>query len=449
MKAIPSHGRSNSGLSNTRLPKRLISLFSDQVEEVYTGVSYSGEAFDQIATVTFTGPSGQTRTTEAFYMGGNEWRWRFTGTEVGAWGYSVSSTDLPDLDGDSGNIEVVSNASDYGFLRKDGNKFKRQREGADEAFLLNSFQTDTDTPKTHTHLTDFQSDPRGRMNTYATHADTKGFSSLYILLVHNLLELGVYDGDQTSSETPSLAAFLVLDRVIREAYSLDMHIHFMRWAAAPNQFNDRKWSPKSLSGGINGAVDNRISRYIAARLGPLPGWSLSYGFDLEKWTSVSDLQVWYDFMDSKMGWMHMLSGRSGDANRDLWINGYSQWGQQLGDFVTDEYPSFSTLTGDIDQDLDNPHLLEERNIYLRDQTQDEQDYAQPFGDVETRRLMWRTAMAGGVGGWYGHFDLNGSRDPVWSNDSGYPNPEELKAHKTFWDSRFILGLERDNTLTNG
>jgi hypothetical protein len=122
------------------------------------------------------------------------------------------------------------------------------------------------------------------------------------------------------------------------------------------------------------------------------------------------------------------------------MNGYAQGDQESGDFSTDTLPSYGTIVNDLNSDTDTPHLLEERNVLGR----------WDVDATDTRKLMWRTAIAGGMGGWYGFMTYsNKGPDPVFRGDAGYPNPNALKAHRTFWKHRFLLDFERANNLTDG
>ena len=65
----------------------------------------------------------------------------------------------------------------------------------------------------------------------------------------------------------------------------------------------------------------------------------------------------------------------------------------------------------------------------------------------SRRLIWRLAMAGGMGGFFGYYSQ-------WFNKWGpfkgkYPNPEQFRTHRTFWKDRLLLDMECRNDLTDG
>ena len=398
--------------------------------------SYSGNPFDLRASVDFEHiQTGKTHTTEMFYDGDNTWKFRFTGTMTGRWRYETTSTD-PELDGKTGTIRVEKNrdADIVGFLRRPpggGNKYAIQVGSGEVAgFLLNNYQIDDDGPYKHTHITAFRGETKRRVRKYVNHADKRGFTSVYVMLNNNLLEMGAYGHDQTSSQNPSLRAFRILDKIVETAHAERMRVYFWRWGDEA-----RKWTPKGLEGGINGKVDRRVTRYFAARLGPLPGWSMGYGFDLHEWVNKPQIKTWFEDFQRWLGWRHLLSARSANLDQAHGeVNGYAQGDTEIGDYFTDTFPSYQTLVDELEDDTGAPHLLEERNVLGR----------WGVGPDKTRQLMWRTAMAGGMGGWYGHFNSN----PVFSDDDGYPNVDQLKTHGRFWENRFRLDFERANDLTD-
>ena len=87
--------------------------------------SWDGNEYDLVATVTFThAKTGTTRTTEMFYGGDHQWKFRFTGVRTGRWTFTTDSGD-PDLAGFAGAVTVKLNPDPkvLGFLTHVGNKF--------------------------------------------------------------------------------------------------------------------------------------------------------------------------------------------------------------------------------------------------------------------------------------------------------------------------------------
>ena len=404
----------------------------DTEEWTMSNSSFNGNPFDLIATAQFVHPaSGTNHTTEMFYRGENEWSFRFLGTEAGTWTFTTSSDD-EDLDGHSGSVSVTPAATGAtGLLTHVGNRFALQRpDGGKQGFLLNIFQTDDSGPYKHTHLTSFSDDTANRARTYMRYARERGFTAVYIMLNNNLLEMGAYAYNATNVADPDLHSFAVLDTILTVGREECMRVYFWRWGD-----QSRKWTPVGLEGGINGRIDRRLTRYFAARLGPRSGWSMGYGFDCHEWVSKSALRTWADDFHSWLAWPHLLSARSVDLQRTTGtINGYAQEDSEHGDWSTAGFPRYATIVDLLADDAGQPHLLEERNVLGRWNVDSD----------DTRLLRWETAMAGGMGGWYGFFN----QDPVFGNGSGYANDAAQHTHGLFWRDRFLLGLQRDNSITD-
>ena len=92
-------------------------------------VSHPGDVvnpFDVQAQVVFEhGESGERRVTEMFTTGGDEWRFRFTGTRPGLWTYR-SESDVDALNGVAGSIRVEPNPHGIGFVTHVGSKWARE-----------------------------------------------------------------------------------------------------------------------------------------------------------------------------------------------------------------------------------------------------------------------------------------------------------------------------------
>ena len=423
-------------------------MWSPFVEWTLNNSSFSGNPFDVIATATFShSGSSKTHRTEMFYAGNNTWKFRFTGTRTGNWNFVTNSSD-PELNGHTGTVSVSSNPNATGFLTKSGNKFAIQtgNDAALKPFRLNIYMTDYDGDGNlnDTSINAFRNNTASMTRTYARAAKNNGMSAIYISLLHNVFELGVDRYDRHSSVDPDLDTFEIIDEFITTAHSEGVHVYFWAWGD-----DTRRWTPTGLPGGSNGSTDIRLQRYIAARLGPLPGWSMGYGFDLHEWTTAPQRNAWANNLHSRMGWDHLLSARGARLPNGNNINGYSSDGRGEGglDTITLGGPhTYNEALQDIQSDTGEPSLYEERHVYKRDRF-----FGATWRDTTsmegTRRLIWRTTMVGGTGGWYGHF----REDPVFGNAPGYSNPEQLRTAATFWDDneRFLFDMSVANNLTDG
>jgi hypothetical protein len=381
-----------------------------------------------------------------FYAENNTWKFRFTGTLTGNWNFVTSSSD-PELNGHTGTVSVSSNSNATGFLTKNGNKFAIQTgdTGTLKPFRLNVFMTDYqgDSDANDTSIYAFRNNTESMTRTYARAAKSNGMSAIYVSLLHNMFELGVNRHDRHSSTNPDPRTFEIIEKFITTAHSEGIHAYFWAWGD-----DQRRWTPSGLPGGINGTTDKRLQRYIAARLGPIAGWSMGYGFDLHEWTNAAQRNAWANYMHSHLGWDHLLSARGSRLPNGNNINGYSSDGRGEGGLDTLALGgphTYNEALQDIQSDSGEPSLYEERHVYKRDRF-----YGSSWRDTTsmegTRRLIWRTTMVGGTGGWYGFF----REDPVFGNDAGYSNPEQLVTAKEFWDTkeRFMFNMQPANNLSS-
>ncbi len=404
--------------------------------------SFSGNAFDLVATVTFNhSSSSATHVTEMFYAGGNTWKFRFTPTKTGTWTFTTSSSD-GDLNGHTGSVTASSNPDPKatGFVTSSGNKYAIQKgnDGELSGYLMNIFQGDP-FRTAMLRLPFFRTNTTSKVRKYIEYAQDHGANSLTLILS---VALNKVDANNISSapQNPDIAAFDVLDIFMKEARDAGMHIHFWRWGD-----DARRMSSRQLPGGINGSSDKRVSRYIAARMGPLPSWSMGYGFDLHEWVNGSQLNSWQSFLSGKLGFPHLLSARSHRmSSSNQTITGYAQGDSELGQTI-DEVPSYNQMKNKLDGDKNRAHLLEERNVLGR----------WGLRSDGTRKLMWNMAMAGGMGGWIGYFHKYGDgravEDPIWNNDNtggAYSNASALKAHLQFWQDRFDITFGTANNLSS-
>ena len=392
-------------------------MWSPFVEWRIDNVSYSGNPFDVVAKVTFEhGGSSASHETGMFYDGGSTWKFRFTGTKTGTWTFSTSSSN-GSLSGHTGTVNVQSHPGKEGFLRHVGNKYAVQHgdNGELKGYVFNVYQQ----AKTRS-FHDISS-----IDEYCRNAKNDGFEVCYLMMANNWFNHGTFSHADHNSENPDLQTFAKLDEIITDAYGQGCRIWLWAWGDG-----GRQWTVEGV-GGINGGPDRRLQRYIAARLGPLPGWCMGYGFDLHEYVSKSELRSWANYLHEHMGWQHLLSARSVDLQGSNSINGYAIADNEHGDYSGPGYPDVGTIINHLNSDTDNPHLYEERHYWQR----------WGLDESKTRRLVWRTIMANGMGGWCG------------LNSGSYPSSlsRSLRTHHEFWhgNDRFKLDFERANNLTDG
>ncbi len=385
----------------------------------FTNPTWSGNPFDLVATVTFThSTSGTQRQTEMFYNGGDEWKARFTAEEIGLWSFSTSSSDS-DLDGLSGTIGI-STSDALGFVVPNGDKWTRS--GTGKAFVP-QFVMFADPDIFHDDQPYVQA---GVDNFIGDH----GFTGFHLEVYCRW-----FDIDQDSCNNineadpnPDMQTFEAIELLIAETYAAGGTVHLWAWGDTFRGQNPLKW-------GYNGAVDQRLQRYIAARLGPIPGWSMGYGFDLWEWTNQTELDTWHAYMHGHMGWPHMLGARA-QKNQIAQISealDYSAYEQH--------HPDYDKYVETIEDRAYKPSFSEDRfRITVENASKD-------YSFEETRRGMWHSGMAGGVANIWGYLLQGGTSYRVGSAD--YPNKDELKLYSSFFAEHFTQTLERCNGLTDG
>ncbi|MCD6394409.1 MAG: DUF5060 domain-containing protein [Planctomycetes bacterium] len=384
--------------------------------------SWSGNAYDVVATVTFTHTNtGSTHTTEMFYDGSNTWKFRFAGTKTGEWTFLSSSLDS-DLNGLTGSITIPPNPNPdaRGFLTTQGTKYAIQvgNSGQLKGYRLNMYMNGQDFPAFITDLTSADT-----INAYIADARQYDFDTIFVHVCNNWFDFGSPRWDEHNSENPDPQTFAALENLIAIARSRGMRVQIWSWGDEA-----RRWTPIG-AGGINGIPDRRLQRYIAARLGPLPGWTMGYGFDLQEWVSESQVGSWAQYLHQHFGWRHLVWAR-GRSHSELDVKSYSGKSDGGQPF------SYDDAVSKLNSDLTRPHLYEERFSYLREGA---------WTMENTRRALWHYTLAGGMGSWWGFYRLGVAESPL----PPYPNPEQLVTVNQFWAERFLLDMARANNLTDG
>jgi len=321
-------------------------LWSPTLEWTLENPSHDGNPFDLVAKVTFRHEGGEEeRVTEMFYAGEDTWKFRFTGTRTGEWTFATQAdgedgtTKDDDLHGHGGAI-VVSDHRDpqmRGFITHRGNKFARQVSSSDdlEGFLPATYmnQRKFGNPEGYgwTDITPTLTDPKV-YEAYMDEVEAHGCNGVFVHVINQWLKAHALSYDDHDSVNPDFETFEALDSAIVRAHRRGLYVHLWAWG---DNARHRRWTPVGLPGGVNGKVDRRVQRYIAARLGPLPGWVMGYGFDLQEWTDERDLGSWASYLHERSGWRHMVWAR-GRADEALDARSYSGYGVESYDEIVTE-----------------------------------------------------------------------------------------------------------------
>jgi len=379
--------------------------------------SCSGNPYDLVAKATFTHTStGQKIRTELFYDRGDNWKLRFTGTHTGRWNFTTESSD-PELNGLKGQIKVLPNPGVPGFMTNFGSKWGRL--GVDEAFVP-QYVMYSDPTVYHRKPDRIDADIR-------TFFVEHGFNGFHTSVLCRWFDFAKQRSNEIDSASPSPdpRTFEALELLIHKVHAAGGVVHIWVWGDEQRRMTPKKW-------GLNGEVDRRLQRYICARLGPLPGWSMGYGFDLQEWVKDRDLRRWHKYMHEHLGWFHFLGGRAPDLEQICDGLDYSSYQQHR--------PDYDIYVKAIEQYPDKPTFLEDR-FRVRKNVYPKKDY-----DFDmTRRGLWHSTMAGGAANIWGNLL---SPHP-FSISNPYPNKNQILTWSRFWKDRFRKELVRDNSLTDG
>jgi hypothetical protein len=166
---------------------------------------------------------------------------------------------------------------------------------------------------------------------------------------------------------------------------------------------------------------------------------------------------WAHQMNMTMGWQHILTSR-GWADESLGAHSYAGFGGNPYDLeTTDKGPAdYGEIKEDMDRRQDKPSIYEERHTYNRWRCWPH-SVAEPdrLSDTGCRRLIWWETMAGGMGGFFGHFSERFNQYGPFRVDGpcGY-HPDSLKrafrTYRQFWmNGRLKLSMSPDNARAGG
>ncbi|NIA13801.1 MAG: DUF5060 domain-containing protein [Nitrospiraceae bacterium] len=425
--------------------------------------TWSGNPFDLVATVIFV-HAQETRTTEMFYVGDDTWKFRFVGTRTGIWNFTTVSSDA-DLDGHTGSLLVGPrrNTAIKGFLTHVGNKYAIMEEDIDhvEGYVYDAFMNQQDYEQQHEHPSRILGDPSraGLIEDYWNNTRDNGFNIYFFAVFYSWFRMGALSIDDFSSgadpglDQPDPALFDALEHAIKYAHERGGRTHIWAWGD-----NGRRQTPNNLGDGFRGRRHRRLIRYMAARLGPLPGWAVNFGFDtVEMPNAEADCAWWADQMNETMGWPHILTSR-GWNHESFGAHSYAGFGGNPYDLeTTDKGPAdYDEIRQDMETHTDKPSIYEERHTYNRWQCWPQSVHnPDRLDETGSCRLIWWEAMAGGMGGFFGHFSERFNQYGPFDPDGpcGY-HPDSLKrafrTYREFWkDGRLKLSMSPDNSRVRG
>ncbi|MEO1622191.1 MAG: hypothetical protein AAFU53_14320 [Cyanobacteria bacterium J06632_3] len=305
-----------------------------------------------------------------------ETKFRFTPSQTGTWRFSTGDT-----------LTINAERPDYakGFMIAQGNKWARSATG--KAFVPQFVMYDK--PDLEAGLDEF--------------VEGHGFTGFHITNLRDFLDNPAY-----------------FEAAILKTYRRGGATHFWIWGDA-----SRNQSP--------GRYDVDVAQLyteIAARLLPLPGWSVGYGFDLFEWASAEELEDFQARMHAASSYRHMMSGR-GHKNQ------YREISSNL-DYASWEWhqPSYEDYREHLERANGRPAFSEDRFRIRVPSRYPEKDYNPDL----TIDGLWDSAIAGGIANIWGHQP----KDKQFSEP--YPNKAAIKTYSTFIDKTFTASMEPDNSL---
>lgn len=388
---------------------------------------YEGNPFDLSAKVNFVHDgSGEKITTGMFYVGKDTWRFRFTGTRSGKWHFTTNSKAAA-LNGKSGLVTVAANPEGHGFVTSFGNKWGWSGTGKVFVPQLAMYALPDQ----------FYQKPDQIDRDIQTFLVEHGFNGFHTMVFCRWFDITQDRSGNISNKDPNpdLRTFEALELLIRKTYASGGMVHIWAWGD-----ESRRQTPIRL-GGKNGKADKRLQGYIAARLGPQPGWTMGYGYDLFEWVREKDLRQWHHYMHQQMGWPHLLGGRSGGPRHYKAGVKFPQIYEGLDYSSYEQHrPTYEAYVATLEARPNKPSFSEDR-FRIRPWGYPEKDYNQEL----TRRGLWHSALAGGVANIWGKLE----KKTGGVGSMPYPRPEWIKTYSVFFQNRFLKDMYRNNKITNG
>lgn len=423
--------------------------------------------YDVIAYAIFTHEEGESLRSLMFYDGNNSWKFRFTGTMTGKW--TIETKGPGNLGGKRGAVVVEDNLVNLpGFIKAEGRELRWSGSKKDVVpqFLMIS--------KPLSYWSDGEVNSQKIGQTVEEFINETGFTGLHISGIAGMwfnidrYETVTEDTAPLGSQDPDPRTFLVLEELLKHSYASKALVHIWLWGSDSYKIG---WSSYSGPDGIGGAMsetDQRLQRYIAGRLGPIPGWSMGYGYDLHVWTDAVELQTWYDYLKEQLGgWPHLIGARADvyDAGNPRMMQSDSLglpraplseifWeGDYIGHY--DYRVPYKWYAKVIDH-KNKPQFQEDRFRIREHDVFENKDYTPEM----TIRGLWHSTMAGGVANIWGNllpaqafqasnpYD-NQAEGKIQGDLFTIDIKEEIKTYHEFWfgKERFSYNLIRDNELT--
>jgi hypothetical protein len=140
--------------------------------------------------------------------------------------------------------------------------------------------------------------------------DNHGFNGGHISTIGpSWFEIGSSAPLRDAPPAPDVRTFAAIEAAASEWSEPGGWLHLWMWGKGETgDFS-------TLPGGHDGAHSRRLNRYVAARLGPVPGWSMGIGWDVEFWADEAKVKWWLDDLVPQLGgWHHWIGLRYSDSD---------------------------------------------------------------------------------------------------------------------------------------
>ncbi|MFW6271791.1 MAG: hypothetical protein ACOC1Q_01970 [Desulfosalsimonas sp.] len=328
--------------------------------------------------VVITHQTGKTHYSLTFRKNNQVW-FRFTPDQKGRWVFSTG-----------GAIDITGDRPLYakGFIVPKDGKWARSATG--EAFVPQYVMYD-------------RSDIDGGIQEFVK---GHGFTGFHIANLHDFLENPGY-----------------FEAVVLKTYRAGGTTHFWVWGDA-----QRGQTPREF----DGEVEN-LYREIVARLAPLPGWSVGYGFDLREWAGKQEVEAFRKQLHAGTSYDHMVGARGHK-------NAYQAVSTNL-DFFSWEWhrPDYEDYLDHLKHSGGRPCLSADRFRIRKPSRYPDKDYTEAL----TLQGLWDSFLAGGVGNIWG----KKGEDGIYSVT--YEIKPKIKTFRVFSDRFYNSEMKVRKPVDNG
>ena len=384
-----------------------------------TDDSYPTDKYNINDPVVFTHSDGTEIRSRFYYAGGISFKFKFTPTKVGTWTYETFSTSAA-LNGVKGIVECKLN-NRQGFLTKNGNKWK-WKNGREFVPQISPMSHEVDY---------YVNNPSRIAQDVNRIMQSEKFTGVHIFSV------GGYWFNKNSRTTSNndttfdQEIFEVIEEICERTYALGGMTHIWWWGS-----KNQNTTALTLNGGINGTIDQKLQKYIAARLGPMPGVTYGYGWDCDKWVNAAQLDAWRINMlaHTDNAWYEFCGARPAGPNTGINHAQFNSWNDGLNYYSYEHHsPTYSVYKAALANNSEFPVFSEDR---FRVRGLHEKDYT----EAQIRRGLYHSTIAGGVANIWTYQDPSSATGTA----TAFPNASWISNYSTFWFGdayRFLAGLQ--------